>query len=157
MYASVLVLVLPAHDRLAAGRPAPAVGRSARGDYQAVAEHRDPVRQRSRLVQVVGGEQDRDPAAGQGADHVPERAPGLRVEPGRRLVEEQQLGAADEAERDVKPPLLAAGQRADPRPGLAGQPDQVDHLGGPPRARVEPGEVADHLGDRQFRRVAREL
>ena len=37
-------------------------------------------------------------------------AAGLRVEAGGRLVQEQQLGPADDAERDVEPAPLAAGQ-----------------------------------------------
>ena len=43
---------------------------------------------------------------------VVELAPRVRVEAGRRLVEEQQLGPADDADRDVEPAALAAGQRA---------------------------------------------
>jgi hypothetical protein len=39
-------------------------------------------------------------------------APGGRVEARRRLVEEEQLGMADDADRDVEPPPLAAGGRA---------------------------------------------
>ncbi|GAA4374322.1 hypothetical protein GCM10023152_16990 [Agromyces bauzanensis] len=35
----------------------------------------------------------------------------MRVEARRRLVEEQQLGAVDEAECDVEPALLAARER----------------------------------------------
>ena len=35
----------------------------------------------------------------------------MRVEPGRRLVEEEQLGSVDEAECDVEPALLPARER----------------------------------------------
>jgi hypothetical protein len=42
---------------------------------------------------------------------LPEVGARLRVEAGRRLVEEHELRRVDEAERDVEPPALAAGQR----------------------------------------------
>jgi hypothetical protein len=150
------VAVLPAHDR-PGGHPAAKVGGPPGRDNRAVADHRHPVRELCRLFQVVGGEQHRDPAVGQRADHVPERVPGGGVEPGRRLVKEEQLRPADQAERDVEPPHLATGQRAYPRAGLVGQPDQVDHLSRPPRRWVELREVPDHLGDGQLRRVGPEL
>ena len=51
------------------------------------------------------------PSLGQALDQAPELPAGLRVEAGRRLVQEQQLRAADDAERDVQPAALAAGQR----------------------------------------------
>ncbi len=50
------------------------------------------------------------------------------VQPGGRLVEEQQLGLADDAQPDVEAALLAAGQRLDPGAGLLGQAHQLQHL-----------------------------
>ena len=59
------------------------------------------------------------PSAWNGRIAVPQRAPGLDVEPGGRLVEEDQPGPADERQRHREPPLLPAGQPAGlpPRPG----------------------------------------
>ncbi len=95
------------------------------------------------LVQVVGGEQDRRAGVGQALDQAPELAAGLRVEAGGRLVQEQQLGAADDAERDVEPAALAAGQAGRAGVALLRQADQLDRLVRPHRV----GEVGRHRAD----------
>src|SRR5204862_4031002 len=82
---------------------------------------------------------------------------GLRVEAGGRLVEEEQFGPPDDAQRNVQPAGLAAGQLADPRPRLAGQPDQVDRFLGPAGTRVERGEVPDDLEHGELRTGAGQL
>ena len=71
----------------------------------------DAVGQRLGLVQVVGGEQHRGAELAQRPDQRPELAARLGVEAGRRLVEEQQRRPADDAQRDVEPAPLAAGER----------------------------------------------
>ena len=89
------------------------------------------------------------------ADHLPRRAPRLRVEAGRRLVEEDEVGIADERDAEVEPPLLAARERLDPRARLLLQPDERDHLvdvarravvAGEDRVRLADGEVRPQLG-----------
>jgi hypothetical protein len=65
---------------------------------------------------------------GQPVHQVMEFAPGLRVEPGRWLVEEQQLGSSHDADGHVQAAPLPAGQAADPLAGLPGQPDRGDEL-----------------------------
>ena len=83
----------------------------------------------SRLLEVVGGEQDRGAARLQLLDELPELAPRLGVEAGGGLVEEQQLGAADDAERDVEPAALPAGQRRSRASArFSARPDGLDHL-----------------------------
>ena len=74
---------------------------------------------------------------GQAADQVVEVAPGLGVEAGGRLVEEEQLGAAHQADGDVEPAALAAGQAHDRPAGLVGQADPGEQVVGVPR----PGPV----------------
>ena len=64
------------------------------------------------LVHVVGGDQHGQPAAGEAMDLVPELAPRLRVDAGRRLVEQQQLRLVHDAGGERQPLLPAAGQRA---------------------------------------------
>ena len=54
----------------------------------------------------------------------------MRVEAGRRLVEEQHVGVADQAEREVQPAALAAGQLAGLRVALGVELDEVDELAG---------------------------
>ena len=69
------------------------VGR-ARRDDRAVVDDQDPVAERVGLVEVVRGEEDRRPASSRSAaDVLPQVGPRLRVEPGGRLVEEDQLRA----------------------------------------------------------------
>jgi hypothetical protein len=63
----------------------------------------------------VRGEKNRAPGSLELFDQIPELAPRLRVEPRRRLVEEQQIGIADERAREREPLLLTAGQCTDAR------------------------------------------
>ena len=59
------------------------------------------------------------------ADHVPQVAPGLGVEAGGRLVQEDDLGVVHQGERDRQPLLLAAGQAPRVAVGLGLEPDQL--------------------------------
>src|SRR5581483_2201491 len=81
----------------------------------------------------------------------------LGVEAGGRLVEEQQLRIADDAQRDVQAAALPSGERGDPRAFLAAQSDQIDHLAGRAGPWEVPGEVPHDLADGQFVDVARLL
>ena len=74
------------------------------------------------------------PDAAQVAHDLPCVPARVRVEPGGRLVEEQQIRVADQAQCQVQAALLAAGQVPDLLPLLPGQADQVDHLVDVPRA-----------------------
>ena len=100
-----------------------------------VAQDRHAVGEVLGLVHVVGGEEDRLAERLQPLDHVPGLAPRGRVEAGRRLVEEDQVGVADDPDRDVGAAFLAAGERADPGVALVAEPDQLDRLVDRPRAR----------------------
>src|SRR5437764_339795 len=81
-----------------------------------VLDDRHPVGQRLRLVEVVGREQHGLAELLERADRLPGVAPGRRVETSRGLVEEDQLGIADQRERQVEAAQLAA--RQGPRHGL---------------------------------------
>ena len=64
------------------------------GDDAAVVDHHDPLGERVGLVEVVRGEHDRRAVLGaQAQDVLLQVGPALRVEAGRRLVEEEQLAA----------------------------------------------------------------
>ena len=65
------------------------------------------------LVHHVARDEQRRPAVGELVEQLPELAPQHRVEPDRRLVEDEQLGPAEQRrrERDARP--LAARQPAD--------------------------------------------
>ena len=82
------------------------------------------------------------------ADRQPRRAPGGRVEAGRRLVEEDELGVADEGQREVQAPQLPAGQPPRPLALLAQQAGELDDLVDVARIRVQPRPVLDDLADR---------
>jgi hypothetical protein len=79
------------------------------------------------------------------ADHVPDRAASLRVEAGRRLVEEAYLGIVRECEGEAQLLLLSAGEGVVVRVGLVGEPDALQER---LRVRVRPEEdpvVLDRL------------
>ena len=80
------------------------------------------------LVEVVRREEHGLAERAEGADHLPRRAPRRGVEARRRLVEEDELGIADERDAEVEPPLLAARERLDPRARLLLEPDERDDL-----------------------------
>ena len=86
------------------------------------------------------------------ADVADQRAdPGLagHVQAVERLVEDEQLGAADQGLGDQQPLLLAAGALPDRAPRVAAGPDEVDHLVQPsspvrrPGGPQQPGQQRD--------------
>src|SRR6185436_6103893 len=68
------------------------------------------------------------------------------VEAGRRLVEENQLGVADQRQPEVEPAALAAREPPDPLVPLLLQADELDHFVHRARLAVVAGEEAQHLG-----------
>ena len=110
-------------------------------------EQDDPVGQGVRLLQIVGREEHRAAGFHLGADLRPEAAPGLDVQPDRRLVEKQQVRIAAERESEEKPLALAARKLAE-EPLL--DPFQAGHGEGLPqrqRPRVVAGDEVDVLAD----------
>ena len=75
------------------------------------------------------------PVAHERPDDVPDLVAAARVQPGGRLVEEQQVGRDDDAGGDVQPPPHAAGVRLDQPAGRLGQVERAEQLVGPRRAR----------------------
>ena len=101
------------------------------GDHLAVVDHRDPVGELIRLVEVLRAEQDRRPLGDERADDVPDLVAGARVEPGRRLVEEHHLRRDDEARGDVEPAPHAARVVLDQPAGRVGEAERLEQLGRP--------------------------
>src|SRR3954447_16542210 len=149
------VLGLARHDLAALVAPGHAVARRARAerrrralrDEAPLLDDRDAVAECLRLVEVVRGQEDRLAEVLQRAHDVPRRAPRRRVEAGRRLVEEDQLGVADQREREGQAPQLAAAERPRVRAGLLGEARQRDHLVHVARGGVETGPMRDRLAD----------
>ena len=83
-----------------------------RGEELAAGDDSDAVSERLGLIEIVRRQHDRRALVGEAADELPEVATSLRVEAGRRLVEEEQFWPADDAQADVDAPLLAAGEPA---------------------------------------------
>jgi hypothetical protein len=75
----------------------------------------------------VRGVQDGGAALGEGEDELPEAVALARVERGARLVEQQHLGLAQQADRDVHALAVAAGERADLVVGALAQVGLVEH------------------------------
>jgi hypothetical protein len=107
-------------------------------------QHRHPVREVDRLVDVVGDEHDRhaEPLA-HPQDEVLELEPGLRVHRGERLVHQQQIGLVGEGARDRDPLLHPAGQLPRVLSAHVGEPDRGQRLADPGGARRAPD--APHL------------
>jgi hypothetical protein len=72
----------------------------------------------------MSGQEDRLAQRPEAGHHLPGPAPGGGVEARGRLVQEQQLGIADQRQGDVEPAVLPARQVADPVVGLIGEPDE---------------------------------
>ena len=102
------------------------LGGRALGHQPATVEHADAVGQLVGLLEVLRREEDRDAGCRQLLDAPPERLAAARVEPGRRLVEEQHGRDDDEADGEVQAPAHPARVR----PRTAGRR----------RPEVEPGE-----------------
>jgi hypothetical protein len=108
-------------------------------------DDRRVVRERLGLLHVVRGEEHRGPAIAQPRQHVPCLPSCRGVKSGRRLVEEDELGAPDEAEADVEPALLPAGELADALVVLLGETHELHHLVGRSRRRVVAREEIERL------------
>ena len=84
------------------------------GDDPPAGDHDHPVGDGVGLLQVVGGEDDGVPAAGQPAHRRPERLAALDVHGRGRLVQQQQRRRAGQGEGEQDALALAAGERVDP-------------------------------------------
>ena len=83
------------------------------------------------LGQQVRRHQDGAPLAGQVAHEVAQPGDALGVESVGGLVEDQDVGVADQRAGQFQPLPHAHGEPADLAPGVGGQPDQVQHHVGP--------------------------
>ena len=134
-----------AHEHRLGGAAAAERVRRALGDHAAAGDHDHAIGETLRLLHVVRGQQDRLAERAQPCDQLPRLAARGRVEAGGRLVQEQQLRVAAEAEREVEPPPLAAGERLDARAGDRAEADEVEHLVRRKRARVGGAVELDRL------------
>ena len=103
------------------------------GDDLRLVHDDEPVAQLLRLVHVVGRQDERHAALLEPVQPLPEQVPGLRVEPGRRLVEEQDRRLVDERACDRQAPLHPARQRLDLVVRTFGELRELEELVGPAR------------------------
>ena len=124
------------------------------------ADDPDPVGQRLGLVEVVGGEQHRGAQLAQRADQRPELPAGLRVEAGRRLVEEEQgrAGRRCPAPRRAGAADHRTGPGRAPAPSRSARPARAPRRGPAGRGRDRPGRPpsrARSAGSRRSSTAAR--
>jgi len=113
----------------------------------------DAVTERLGFFHVMGGQHDGAPLGMDLVDKVPQVAARLRVEAGRGLVQEHEIGRVDEGGGDGEPLLLAAGELADGGPRLVGQADFRQQARDGRRFAVEAGEQVGYLGEHQLLEV----
>ncbi len=99
------------------------LARSSEGDHSSVIDDRDSIAEPLCFFHVVGGQQDGAAGPLEIQDEIPELSPRLGIESGGRLVEEQELGVADEGGGHGEALLLAAGEPGDPSAALLFEPD----------------------------------
>jgi hypothetical protein len=95
-------------EHLRAADPPLQRARVAAGDHAPVVDDHDVVGEAVGLLQVLGGEQDGHPLVHERLEHAPQLGAGTRVEPGGRLVEEEDLRPGDERRGQVEPAAHAA-------------------------------------------------
>ena len=139
--------------RISAGRRSrpPSSSGAPEGDDLAGAHDRDAVGEVLRLVHVMGGQEDRLAELAQRADRRPRLAARRGVKAGGRLVEEDQVGIADERESEIEPPALTAGELLGAHVALLGcssTSSMTSSTGA--AARVVAAVHLDQLGDRQI-------
>jgi hypothetical protein len=130
---------------LVAGRDQP--GRGVGGHEPAPVEDGDPVAQLLDLVHEVADQHDGDAVVADPLDRRPGGPPRPRVQAGGELVEERDLGPADQGQGDEQALLLAAGQLAEAAAGQPGEIPALGVLGRVGRVGVEGGVQVERLAD----------
>jgi hypothetical protein len=95
-----------------------------------VVDHRDAVGEHVGLLEVLGRQEHGGPVADELADHVPQRIAARKVEPRRRLVQEQHGRRLHERGRDVEPAPHATRIRARRPIAGIGKIEPVEQLAG---------------------------
>jgi hypothetical protein len=114
-------------------------------DDVTVIDDGDAIAQALRFIHVVSRQDDRPAGSPEFLDESPELPPRLRVEPGRRLVQEKKLRISHHRACDRQPLFLAAGKRTDPRIVLFAELHEVYHVVDLAAPLVEAPKEADSL------------
>src|SRR6476646_11528147 len=113
-------------------------------------DDRHPIAQNLGFVHVVRRENDRPTEPLELGDQVPELPPRLRVEARRRLIEEYQVGVADDRAGEREPLLLPARELSDAGVALLIELHHMDHVVHRPAALVETPKQTDGFFDGQL-------
>ena len=149
------VLQLDVH-RVAA-QPRFQLGRGPLDDDLALRDDGEPVGQLVGFLEVVRGEEDRQRLClREPRNLVPHRDARLRVEPRRRLVEEEHARAVHQAERDVEAAAHPARVVLDDAVGGVRDADELEQLGGA-RSEVAPAHPLDAALQHQVLAAGAEL
>jgi hypothetical protein len=116
------------------------------GDDGAAVDHRDAVGQALGLVEVLRGQQDGRALGDEALDRLPQADAAARIQPGRRLVEEQHRRVRDQRGREVEPAAHAAGVGLGHALGCVGELEALEQLAGAGRRGLAAHavEAADH-------------
>jgi hypothetical protein len=108
-------------------------------------DHDDVIAHPLYVVEQVGGEQDGDAERRQAADEVEHLLPPDGVEPGRRLVEQHELGIGDERLGELHALAHPRRETTDGTEPRLVESDEVENVGRPLSrgARRKPGELAE--------------
>ena len=98
------------------------------------------------LLEIVGGEQHRDPPVAQVRDHPSDELTTGRIDPGGGFVEEGDIGTTDEGQCERESLLFAARHRTPGGGTMIGQPDEVEQFIGIDGVVVVGGEEVEGLG-----------
>jgi len=115
-------------------------GQRAGLDDRAVLEHHEPIGEQGGLERIVSHEEARDAECGQVSGQiVANPVPGLDVERGERLVEEEQVGLVYQRPRQGDTLRLPSGQIPGPGAAAVGHTGPVQPGEGPPASRCGRG------------------
>ena len=137
-------------DALAARRARGQRRRRVDRDHATVVQKGEAIAEALRLLHEMGDEDDRHSLVADPLDQLPRLAARLRIQAGGELVEDGQLRATDERQRDRQPLALAAGQVGEAIVALGLEPEQLEQplrVGG---IAVEGGEQLKRLPHAQL-------
>ena len=130
-------------------RPSPRikVARRIEGDDPAAVDDENPVAEGLRFLHVMGGQKDSFAPVPDPPDELPHGPAGVRVEPRRQLVQEDELGIVDQGQGDEQSLLLPAGELGERRLPLFGEAQGVEEQFPVRRLPVERREEVKSLPD----------
>src|ERR1051326_7250722 len=124
--------------------------RRSEGDAMSVIDDGDAIAQPLRFFHVVRRQEHRSAAFAKAAHDFPQLQTALRIETGRRLVEEENVRTADERGRDGETLLLPARQLADARVALLIERQIAQQLFGIMTIAIKRAKQTQRLEDREL-------